>query len=167
MRMMTRSITTAAVMYTMAVSNAPAQAARPNFTGVWVMDANKTVVDGPLGAPTSATSTIVQHGDSIMVDREAAAESTGVIKSHTVWGIDGKPWKNTIPVSGETTEVTSVLSWDNGVLVIRATFNVMGNDVELVDRWSMAADGHTLVTSRSGSAGGQDLGSTTMTFVKQ
>lgn len=166
MRLMTRSITTAAVMYTMAVSHVTAQAARPNFSGVWVLDASKNVVDGQLGAPTAATSTIVQHGDSIIVDRELTSEA-GATKSHSVWSVDGKSWKNTAPVNGTDTEVASILSWDKGVLVIHSTLNLMGTDVDLTDRWTMAADGKSIVMQRSGSAGGQDLGSTTMTYVKK
>ena len=168
MRLMTRSFTTAAVMYAVAVSHAPAQApAHPDLSGVWVMDSSKTVVAGQLGAPTSASSTIVQHGDSLTIDRETTAEMTGPVKTRTVWVVDGKPWKNTAPINGTDVEVTSVLSWDNGVLVIRSALNVMGSDVDLLDRWTMSADGRVLVMVRTGSVGAQDLGSTTLTFVKK
>ena len=167
MRLMTRSFTTAAVMYTMAVSHASAQAARPNLSGVWVMDASKTVTDQQLAAPTAATSTIVQHGDTIIVDREITSETTGVVKTHTVWAVDGKPWKNVVQANGADTEVTSVLSWESGVLVIRSSLTVMENPVELVDRWTVAADGKSIGMVRTLSAMGQDLGTTTMTFVKQ
>ena len=167
MRLMTRSITTAAVMYAVAVSNAPAQAARQNFTGVWVLDASKSVLSGQLGALTSATSTIVQHGDTITQDREASSETAGVIKSHAVWGIDGKAWQNTVPVNGEDIQVSSVLSWEKGSLVIRTTLNIQGTDVDQVDQWTLAADGKSMLIRRSVSAMGQEVGSTTMTYVKK
>jgi hypothetical protein len=167
MRLMTRSITTAAVMYSVTISAASAQAARPNLTGTWVMDASKTVVDGNLGAASAATSKIAQHGDTIVVDRETTTESTGVVMSHTVWGVDGKPWKNTVPVNGTDAEVTSVLAWEGNVLVIRSSLTVMDNAVDLVDRWTMAADGKSITMVRAGSAMGQELGTTTTVFVKQ
>ncbi len=167
MRLMTRSITSAAVMYAMAASNVHAQAAHANFTGTWVLDSSKNVVSGQLGAPTSATSTIVQHGDTVTLDREASTAEMGVIKTHGVFGIDGKPWQNTMPVNGEDVQVTSVLSWDNGSLVIRSTLTFQGTDVEQLDRWTLGADGKTLVTARSVTAMGQEVGSGTLTYVKK
>ena len=166
MRLMTRSLTTAAVMYTMAVSNANAQA-HANFSGTWVLDASKNVVSGQLGAPESATATIVQHGDTITQDREASSAEAGVMKSHIVWGTDGKPWKNMVPINGDNVEVSSALSWENGSLVIRTSLNIQGTDVDQLDRWTLSADGKTITAYRSVSAMGSEVGSTTLTYVKK
>ena len=166
MRLMTRSLTTAAVMYTMAVSHASAQGAHANFSGVWVLDASKNVASGQLAVPTAATATIVQHGDTITQDREASSAEIGVIKSHIVWGTDGKPWKNMVPVNGESIEVSSVLSWENGSLVIRTSLSIQGTDVDQLDRWTLSADGKSIVMYRSVSAMGSEVGATTLTYTK-
>ena len=160
-------MTTAAVMYAVAApSAAAAQSARPNYSGTWVMDTTKSVVNGQLSAPTSATITIVQHGDTITMDREANS-AMGPVKTHVVFAIDGKPWKNSLPVNGEDLPISSVLTWENGTLVIHSTFSVQGTDVEQIDKWNMGADGKTLTTFRSLSAGGQDIGSGSLTYNKK
>lgn len=161
-------MTTAAAMCALATTSSRGQVAgHPKLGGVWVLDASKNIVDGQLGAPSAATSTIVEHGDTITIDREVSTSATGTIKGHTVWAVDGKPWKNTVPVNGESTEVASVLSWEKDTLVIHTTLTVQGTDVDQLDRWTVDADGQTLVMRRSVSAGGQEFGSTTLTYVKR
>jgi hypothetical protein len=59
------------------------------------------------------------------------------------------------------------LAWEGNVLVIRSSLTVMDNAVDLVDRWTMAADGKSITMVRAGSAMGQELGTTTTVFVKQ
>jgi hypothetical protein len=167
MRLMSRSMTTAAVMYAFASPSASAQAARPNLSGVWVMDASKTIVTGQIPAPTAVTSTITQHGDTLIVDREVSSDMAGAVKTHLLWATDGKPWKNTVPVNGQDTDVSTVLSWDNGTLVARTTLSIQGTDVEQVDRWTLSSDGKNLLMVRSVSVGGQDYGSVTTTNVKK
>ena len=166
MRLMTRSITTAAVMYAVTVSNAPAQAARPNFTGVWVLDVNKS--EASAGMPSAATWTITQHGDTLVSDRETTIDGAGAIKSHAVIGIDGKLWKNTVsqPGMGEI-ETSTVASWDNGVLVIATSGNVQGTDFVQTDRWTLGADGKSIVSRRSVMAEGQEVQSATFTLARK
>ena len=140
--------------------------AHPDFSGVWVLEASKTVVDGQLGAPTSATYTIRVHGDSVISDRVAETAQTGTIKSHTVWGTDGKTWKNIIPINGADTEVSSVLSWDKETLVIKTTLTIQETPIDQLDQWTLSTDGKTLAMKRSISAMGQEIGASTMFFNK-
>ena len=156
-----------AALALVAGSRAAAQASHPDFGGVWVLDAAKTVSEGQLGVPTSATYTIRVHGDSIISDRVAEAAGTGTITSHLVWGTDGKAWKNTIPVNGENTEISSVLSWTEGTLVIKTTLSIQGTAVDQLDQWTLSTDGKTLSMKRSISAEGQEIGSTTMYLNKK
>ena len=150
------------------LSRAHAQAPRPDLTGTWVMDAGKTVADGQLGAPTSATYTIRVHGDSLVTDRVAETAQTGTIRSHLVWGTDGKVWKNTVPVNGTDTDVSSVLNWkDDSTLVIRTTLTVQETPVDQLDQWTVSRDGKTLTMLRSISAMGQEIGSTTLVFTRR
>src|SRR5690348_11131167 len=114
MQIMTRSITLAAVACSLAVGTAHAQDSHPNFSGIWVMDSTKTVVRGQFSAPTSATTTMRQQGDTITQDREGSYSGSNIVKSHAVWGLDGKVWKNKVVANGAETEVASVLSWDKG-----------------------------------------------------
>jgi hypothetical protein len=162
-----QSVVTAVAVLALTGSRVGAQAAHPDFSGTWVLDAAKTVMNGQLGAPTSATYTIRVHGDSIITDRVAEAAETGTIKSHIVWGTDGKTWKNTVPVNGTDTEISSVLSWQEQTLVVKTTLTVQETPVEQLDQWTLSSDGKTLSMQRSISAMGQELGTSTMFFVKK
>ena len=165
--MRTRSVVASLLCLALAGSRAGAQATPPDFSGTWVLDASKTVSDGQLGVPTSATYTIRVHGDSIISDRVAEAPEIGTIKSHIVWGTDGKAWKNTVPVNGSDTEISSVLSWQEGTLVIKTTLIVQEMAVDQLDQWTLSSDGKTLTMRRSISAMGQEVASSTMFFVKR
>ena len=165
--MRTRSVVASLLCLALAGSRAGAQATPPDFSGTWVLDASKTVSDGQLGVPTSATYTIRVHGDSIISDRVAEAPEVGIIKSHIVWGTDGKAWKNTVPVNGSDTEISSVLSWLGDKLMVKTTLTIQETPVEQLDQWSMSADGKTMTMQRSISAMGQEIGSSTLTFNKK
>jgi hypothetical protein len=164
MRIMSRSFTSAAVMYALAAPSASAQApARPNYSGTWVLDTSKSTSGGNM--PTSAVYTVAQHGDTLIMDRETV-NIAGTTKNHLVVGIDGKTWKNTVSLGGESTELSSVASWDKGALVVRSNGNVQGVDFVQTDTWTMAADGKSFTYHRSLSAGGDEM-SADMVFVKK
>lgn len=164
MRIMKRALTVAAlVIATTARLNAQAH---PSFVGTWVMDPTKTVVEGGGGAPSAATRVVVQHGDTLIVENEATSEA-GVQKTHLIWGTDGKPWKNKVPVQGEDTEVSTVLTWEGATLVIRSTIPFQGMSVEQTDRWTLAADGKSMTTARTVTAEGEQVAAATFTYVKK
>ena len=162
-----RSMVISLLCLAFAGSRAAAQGTHPDFSGIWVLDASKTVSDGQLGVPTSATYTIRAHGDSIISDRVAEVPEAGTMKSHLVWGTDGKTWKNTVSVNGTDTEVSSVLTWQGDMLVIKTTLTVQEMAVDQLDQWTMTSDGKTLSMHRSISAMGQEVGSSTMFFGKK
>jgi hypothetical protein len=167
MRLMTRSITTAAAIYGLAVPAAHAQApAHPSLTGTWVLDLGKSEASN--GLPVSATWTMAQHGDTLIADRETATAEMGVVKAHVVVGIDGKPWKNTISQPGVgDVETSSILAWDNGVLVTTTSGNIGGTDFVQTDRWTFGADGKSLVSQRSVTVAGEEVQSATLAFTKK
>jgi hypothetical protein len=138
----------------------------PDFNGVWVLDPAKTVLEGSGSAPSAATVVNQIHGDTIVTERDMTT-AAGSTKSKLMWVVDGKPWKNTVPVNGVDTDVSSVLSWDKGSLVIRTTLNVGGNDVLQVDTWTLGSGGRSMTIRRAISVGGQDYGSATQTFNKK
>jgi len=138
----------------------------PSFAGTWTLDPSKTIAEGNGNPPEAASRVIVQHGDTLTIDTEVTGMGT-VQKSHLVWGLDGKAWKNSVSVGGEMIDVSSVLTWDNATLVIRTSLSVQGMSVDQVDKWTLAADGKSMTASRSITADGNDAGSITMTYVKK
>ena len=167
MRLMTRSLTTAAALYGFTAPALYAQAeVRPNFTGTWLFDAAKSQSSNTL--PSAAQYTIVQHGDTVIVDRETTFEEIGVLKSRLVVGIDGKPWKNTAPQPGiGDVETSSVVSWDKAVLVIVSSGNIQGTDFVQTDHWTLGTDGKTLTSVRSVTVEGNEVQSATFSFTKK
>jgi hypothetical protein len=167
MRIMTRSITTAAAIYGFAAPAVHAQAAvRPNFSGTWVMDGAKSQSSATL--PAATTWTIAQHGDTLIVDRDVTLEEVGAIKSHVLMGMDGKAWKNTVPQPGlGDIETSTVVTFDKGVLVLVATGNIQGTDFVQTDHWSLSSDGKVLTSVRSVTVEGQEVQSATFVFTKK
>lgn len=149
-----------------AVATMVSAQSHPSFAGTWVLDPAKTQIEGQAAAPSSATRVVVMHGDTLVVDNEAATDA-GTQKTHLVWMADGKTWKNSIDMQGSPVDVASILTWDGSTLVITSTIEVMGTSVTQIDHWMLGADGKTMVAKRSLSAEGQDIGTTTMTYVKK
>jgi hypothetical protein len=143
-----------------------AQGTHPSFAGTWLLDPAKTINNTAGPAPDAITRAVVQHGDTLFVDTDTES-AMGPQHTHLVWGLDGKAWKNTIAVAGTTAEVSTVLSWDGSTLVTSSSLSVVGIDVTQVDRWTLAADGKSVVASRAITQNGDDAGNMTMTFNKK
>ncbi|MGH7525042.1 MAG: hypothetical protein ACREK8_12085 [Gemmatimonadales bacterium] len=173
MRIMSRSMTTAAVMYAFASSSAHAQqAAHPNFSGTWVLDSSKSsnssAMQDNIPQFSSATWIVAQHGDTLVVDRDMTAAGTDM-KSHIVVAADGNAWKNTVAMAANgDVETSTVVSWDKDVLVIRSSGNVMGLDFVQTDRWTLDPAGKVLVSHRSVTVADQgEVQSSILTFTKK
>jgi hypothetical protein len=144
-----------------------AQGSHPSFAGTWTLDSAKTVIDGQAPPPSSATRTVTQHGDTIVIDNTMTTAGN-TQTTHLVWGLDGKPWANSVTVGGgQQVDVSSVLTWAGDTLVIRSSLSVQGTDVEQLDRWVLAPDGKSVVTIREVSAMGTVVSSSQMTYVKK
>ncbi len=127
---------------------------KPNFTGKWQMNSQKSDF-GKFPMPTSITRTIVQKDPELTVEttqRGASGEQT----ARVVYRTDGVDTKNQLS-SGEG---VSHAFWDADVLVIRTTMkNAAGVDILMEERWSLSADRQTLTTLShiETSKGGADL----------
>jgi opacity protein-like surface antigen len=148
------------------VSPMAAQAAHPDFSGTWVLDATKTEIDGQIPAPAAATYTVVQHGDSIAVDQKSSSEQ-GEMALRKVWRVDGQAWVNTMTYQGTDMTLRSVLRWDGAVLLIHTTSDFAGTPVEQSESWTLAADGKTLTQRTTTSANGEYYASMTLVFSKK
>jgi hypothetical protein len=165
MRLVIRAITVAAAIATLGLSSAAAQA-HPSFVGTWVLDVSKS--EASTAVPVSAMRTITQHGDTLISDRETETADAGVLKSHVVVGLDGKVWKNTVTQPGiGDIETSTIVTWDSNVLVFTASGSAMGNDFVQTDRWTLAADGKSLVSRISVTVEGNEIQSATFTFNKK
>lgn len=127
---------------------------KPNFSGTWRMDAEKSDF-GKFPAPTTILRTIAQKDPDLVVDTTQRA-ANGEQTAHVVYRTDGAETKNQL----NTGEGVSHAFWDGNDLVIRTTMtNSKGVDVLMEERWSLSSDGQTLTTLShiETSKGGADL----------
>lgn len=112
---------------------------KPNFTGEWRMDAEKSDF-GKFPAPTYIARNVVQKDPELVVDTTQRA-ANGEQTAHVVYRTDGVETKNQL----STGEGISHAFWDGNELVIRTTMtNRSGVDVLMEERWSLSADRQTL-----------------------
>ena len=133
----------------------------PDFSGVWVLDYAHS--DSSSFTPKSATYVVVQHGDSMVLDRESPMAG----KSHAVYSLNGTPRKNTLVLVGSETESTSTALWITDTLVIHTTSHPDDADLLQTDRWTLGADGKGLSIRREANYGGRSMGSPTLRFVRK
>jgi hypothetical protein len=158
-----RLVATAMILSAVAISFAPAQStpAHPDFSGAWVLDFARS--DSSSFTPKSATWSVVQKGDSIVLDRE----SPGTGMQHAVYAFDGSPRKFTLRLVGNETEATSTVSWTGPTMVIHTTSRPMDRDLIQTDSWKLSSDGKELRIKREAIYDGGPLGSPTLVFVKK
>lgn len=159
-----RAAVMAAIVASLPMIGLMAQAStHPSFAGTWVLDVAKSD-PGPM-TPASASYTIVQRGDTLITDRESTQPGADTpTKSHLVVGVDGKAWKNMLPVAGESLEATSTVTWDKDAMVMHTSGTIQGTDVDQLDRWTLSPDGKTLLIHRSVSVGGAEQASGNLVF---
>ena len=138
----------------------------PELTGTWVLDPAKTLMDGQIPAPSSATYTITQHGDTITVDQRTTTEM-GPVATKKVWAADGKAWSNTMSYNGNDMQLSSVLSWTASVLTVQTTTDVQGTPVQQSETWTPSSDGKVLTIVGTTYVDGTYYASVTMVFNKK
>jgi hypothetical protein len=111
---------------------------KPDFSGTWKMDADKSVF-GPMPPPTSMTRKI-DHKDPTLTIDQASSGPQGDQNVTMKYSTDGKETTNSMMGN----DVKSKASWEGKTLVITSAANFGGADVKLVDKWTLADDGKTL-----------------------
>ncbi len=133
---------------------------KPDFSGTWKMDADKSVF-GPMPPPTSLTAKI-EHKDPDLSIETKASTAQGDQDTTMKYSTDGKETTNQMMGN----DVKSKATWDGKTLVITSNANFGGADVKLTNKYSLSDDGKTLTQALSISApqGDFDL---TYVLVKQ
>jgi hypothetical protein len=127
----------------------------PNFTGKWVIDADKSPAPaggGFVGGPL----TITQDAKTFKAER--------VIADNTftqIYNLDGSPSKNTMNMGGNVVEQESTARWDGSTLVI----TTKGPNGDTVVKHSMDGADLKVEITRPGRQGGPPA--TTVTYYKK
>lgn len=133
---------------------------KPDFSGSWKMDADKSVF-GPMPPPTSMTRKI-DHKDPAMSVEQSQSGPQGDQNTSMKYSTDGTETTNSLMGS----DVKSKAVWEGKTLVITSAANFGGADVKLTDKWALADDGKTLTDVMSISMAQGDF-EITFVLVKQ
>ena len=133
---------------------------KPNFTGEWKMDPGKSDY-GAMDTPSKLTRKIEHQEPKIhMVTNQSG--SRGELRMEFNYATDGKEYTNATRLG----DAKSTLQWEGDTLVVTTKRSVMGRDLLIVDRCTLAADGKTMVIAGKIS-GGMGDNEYKVTFEKQ
>jgi hypothetical protein len=117
--------------------------AKPNFTGKWVQDMEKSDPmgggGGGRGPAGPQTLTYTQTATELKIDREGPNGVTS-----TVYKLDGSPSEN---AGGRGGAITSKTVWDGSKLVTSYTRTMGENSVSVTETRSLEADGTLVVVT--------------------
>jgi hypothetical protein len=163
--MLTRSFSFGALLLALA-SPLAAQATHPDFSGTWVLDGSKTVIDGQMEAPSAVTYVVVQVGDSLSVDQKING-AFGEQALKKVWKVDGKPWANNFEYGGVPMVLSTTLRWNGAVLAMHTTSDYQGTAIDQTETWTMGPDGKTLTDSTTTNVNGDYYSAVTLVLAKK
>ena len=116
-----------------------ARADKPNFTGEWSLNAEKSNL-GPMPPPTSMTRK-VDHTDPAFTMTQATVGSPQGDQTFTLkCTTDGK--ESTNEMMGAAAKTTA--KWEGDALVISMKIDFQGTEINLTEKWTLASDGKTL-----------------------
>ncbi len=134
--MKTRSFVMAA--FTVALGLAAVGQAKPNFTGAWKLNIEKSEF-GPMPPPTSMNLKI-DHTDPDLKVATAQSGAQGDMNYELKYNTEGKETTNTIGPM----EAKSTATWEGDDLAINTKVDANGVEVGLKGKWTLSADGKTL-----------------------
>jgi hypothetical protein len=127
-------------LFVIAAASGMARAAdKPDFSGDWKMDADKSVFPAGIPAPTALTRKI-DHKDPSLTVNSTQSGPSGDMNTEAKYSTDGKETTNSMMGN----DVKSKAVWEGKTLVISSIANFGGTDVKLTNKWTLAEDGKTL-----------------------
>lgn len=115
--------------------------AKPNFTGEWKLDADKSNF-GPMPPPDKFNLS-VKHTDPEIEITTDQAGAQGEDKSTAKYKTDGSESVNQM----RGMDVKSKASWDGDKLKIAAKLDMGGTEITLDQTWILSEDGKTLTNA--------------------
>jgi hypothetical protein len=135
-------IVLAALLSASAAGAGPAATGPPDFSGIWALNAYRSELAGE--RPPQSKVQIVEHKGAELVVTIDEINERGTVHGVARYTTGGEDVVN--DVLGNP--MTSSISWEGAVMIMR-TWGKFGNaDLVLVDRWSMSPDGRTLTIAR-------------------
>ncbi len=118
-----------------------AAADKPDFTGEWKMNAEKSDF-GARPAPESIVRKVDHKEPNLTVTTTQKGER-GEFTTEAKYATDGQEYRNKTRMG----ESKSVLNWDGNALVNSTKMSFQGNEITSVDRWTLSEDGKVLTSN--------------------
>jgi hypothetical protein len=150
-----RKVSSALLLTLLAIAPAVAhaQAARPDYSGTYVLDPAQS--EGQM-VPQKMTLTITQTPAGLAVER-AQTTQMGESTSQMKYTLDGAASKNTLNMGGNPVDVSTVVTWEGASPVLTSSMKFGDNDAQSIEKWSLADGGKKLSIDRKINAGGQEF----------
>jgi len=145
------------VLASVAAVTASFQPARPDFSGKWVLDPARSEMPPFL----QRADMTVRHQDPKLVVSERSFSERGTAQGNYNYTTDGVTTKG---VDGGTTYETTG-QWEGAAIVIRQKITG-GMNADVVERWSLSADGSLLTIEHTMKDAGRTTSSKKV-YVKQ
>lgn len=113
-------------------------AAKPNFSGTWLINLPKSDY-GRIPPPEKLARTVKHSDPNITVSTTQSRQGKESTASFT-YTTDGKETSNKTP----TGEVKVMAKWEGDILVVESTREIQGTEVKQIDRWTAAEDGKSM-----------------------
>ena len=150
------------VFLILAAAGCALAADKPDFSGNWKMDVNKSDFGGS-PPPESFTRKIEQAEPSLILTDEQTSPLAGHEKVVRTYTTDAKV--TTYEWMGS--EVKSAAHWEGNELVIVGKVDASGTEVVVTSRLTLSADGKTLTENDQITAGGNPVGELKLVLIKQ
>ena len=132
------------VVLGLAVVLATAQESKPNFSGEWKMNLEKSDF-GQLPGPKSRTDKINHKEPDLKINRTTVTQADQTFASEWNCTTDGKECSNEIPGG---VVLKSTAKWDGEALAVDSKGTFGQGEVQIKDRWTLSKDGKTLTIAR-------------------
>jgi hypothetical protein len=136
-----------AIILTLFVATAAAaQDTRPNFSGTWKLDVDKSDF-GPAPPPESMVL-VIEHADPNLKSSSTQKSAQGELTNTRTLTTDGKDNVNKIRTMAGDQDVKSTSTWNGTKLDTMYRLDVQGLTLDVVDSWGLSEDGKILTISR-------------------
>jgi hypothetical protein len=139
---MNRIVATVAAIVALIATAAVTSQTPLNLSGTWVLDVAAS--DFAKEAPPAKKAVTIQQLGSKLTMTVAEEGQRGAVNADVQYLTDGTPVTNS--VLGNL--MTTVAKWEGAELVMTTTGDFAGNEITLVDRYALSADGNTLTVRR-------------------
>jgi hypothetical protein len=139
---MKKALLIVAVMLVAAAVACSAQEAKPDFSGKWVLNVEKSEF-APLPPPESG-SRVIDHKDPKMKITETNKGQRGERTTEREITTDGQENKNTFPNG----EYVSKSHWNGSKLVTEGRLQLQDNEIGIKETTELSKDGKTLTLKR-------------------